>query len=104
VSNRHPSAPACRHELLDRTLILNRAHLLYAPRDYERHGRERRRETAALGHDRSSPSSGDRSARPLRPLPDPITDPSTLNGLGLRRTTASADSSTNTIMQRELHR
>jgi hypothetical protein len=31
---------ACRHELLDRTLIFNRAHLLHALREYERHHNE----------------------------------------------------------------
>jgi putative transposase len=30
----------CRHELLDRTLIWNQAHLLQAPREYERHYNE----------------------------------------------------------------
>jgi putative transposase len=33
---------ACRHELLDRTLILNQAHLLHALREYERHHNEHR--------------------------------------------------------------
>jgi hypothetical protein len=28
---------ACRHELLDRTLLWNHAHLLHALREYERH-------------------------------------------------------------------
>jgi len=33
---------ACRHELLDRTLIFNRAHLLHALREYEHHHNEHR--------------------------------------------------------------
>jgi hypothetical protein len=57
---------ACRHELLDRTLIWNQAHLLHALREYERH------------HNRHRPHRGIANARPLQPLPEPITDPATL--------------------------
>jgi hypothetical protein len=63
----------CRHELLDRTLIWNQAHLLYALREYERHYNVRR------------PHRGIANARPLRPLPQPITDPATIADLRIRR-------------------
>jgi hypothetical protein len=52
----------CRHELLDRTLIRNQTHLLHALREYERHYNAHR------------PHRGIANARPLRPLPPPITD------------------------------
>ena len=64
---------ACRHELLDRTLIWNQAHLLYALREYEQHYNEHR------------PHRGIANARPLRPLPEPITDPATVTRLRIRR-------------------
>ena len=51
----------CRHELLDRTLIWNQTHLLHALREYERHYNEHR------------PHRGISNARPLHPLPEPIT-------------------------------
>jgi hypothetical protein len=50
---------SCRHELLDRTLIWNQAHLLPALREYERH------------RNRHRPHQGIANARPLRPLPEP---------------------------------
>lgn len=46
---------ACRHELLDRTLIWNQTHLLHALREYEHH------------HNRHRPLRGIANARPLRP-------------------------------------
>jgi putative transposase len=64
---------ACRHELLDRTLIWNQAHLLHALREYERH------------HNQHRPHRGIANARPLQPLPEPLTDPATLTGLCIRR-------------------
>jgi transposase InsO family protein len=64
---------ACRHELLDRTLIWNQAHLLHALREYERH------------HNRHRPHRGIANARPLHPLPEPITDPATITRLHIRR-------------------
>jgi transposase InsO family protein len=64
---------ACRHESLDRTLILNQAHLLHALRDYERHHNEHR------------PHRGTANARPLAPLPEPITDPDRLAHLNIHR-------------------
>jgi transposase InsO family protein len=63
----------CRHELLDRTLIWNQAHLLHALREYEQHFNQRR------------PHRGISNARPLRPLPDPITDPTKIAHLDIRR-------------------
>src|SRR6266542_2085830 len=64
---------SCRRELLDRTLVWNQAHLLHALREYERHYNAHR------------PHRGISNTRPLRPLPDPITDPSDLAQLDIRR-------------------
>lgn len=64
---------ACRQELLDRTLIYNQAHLLHALREYEHHHNEHR------------PHRGIANTRPLRPLPEPITEPATLTRLRVRR-------------------
>jgi hypothetical protein len=51
---------ACQHELLDRTLIWNQAHLLHALREYQHHHNEHR------------PHRGIANARPTRPLPEPM--------------------------------
>ena len=64
---------SCRHELLDRTLIWNQAHLLWALREYERH------------HNRHRPHRGIANARPMRPLPEPITDPAAITRLHIHR-------------------
>jgi putative transposase len=64
---------ACRHELLDRTLILNQAHLLHALREYERHHNEHR------------PHRGIVNARPLAALPEPIIDSDRLAHLNIHR-------------------
>ena len=64
---------ACRQELLDRTLIFNQAHLLYALREYERHHNEHR------------PHRGITNARPRAPLPEPITDRDRLAHLAIHR-------------------
>jgi hypothetical protein len=64
---------SCRHELLDRTLIWNQTHLLHALRKYERHDNDHR------------PRRGIANARPLQPLPKPITDPATITHLHVRR-------------------
>lgn len=53
---------SCRLELLDRTLIFNQRHLLHALHGYERHYNAHR------------PHRGIANARPLHPLPEPITD------------------------------
>src|SRR5258705_6023380 len=60
------SIQSCRHELLDRTLIWNQAHLLHALRQYERYFNAHR------------PHRGISNARPLHPLPHPITNPDQL--------------------------
>jgi transposase InsO family protein len=64
---------SCRRELLDRTLTWNQAHLLHALREYERH------------HNQHRPHRGIANARPLRPLPEPITDPDVLTHLNVHR-------------------
>jgi putative transposase len=63
---------SCRHELLDRTLIFNQAHLLHALREYEHHHNEHR------------PHRGIANARPLSHLPDPIAE-AALTQLHVRR-------------------
>ena len=67
-----PWIQACRHELLDRTLIWNQAHLPYALREHERH------------HNEHHPHRGIYNARPLRILPAPITEPAGRPGGGGR--------------------
>jgi len=64
---------SCRHELLDRTLVWNQPHLLRALRTYEAHYNTHR------------PDRGIINARPLRPLPKPITDPAAITHLRIRR-------------------
>lgn len=63
----------CRRELLDRTLIWDQHHLLRALRQFE----------AFCNHHR--PHQGIANARPLRPLPPPITDPDQIAHLDIRR-------------------
>ncbi|MEO6090255.1 MAG: integrase core domain-containing protein [Umezawaea sp.] len=63
----------CRHELLDRTLIRNHQHLLHALREYEQFYNTHR------------PHQGIANARPLHPLPPPITDHAQLVDLDVRR-------------------
>nr|WP_279510072.1 integrase core domain-containing protein [Actinomadura sp. 7K507] len=53
----------CRRELLDRTLIWNQRHLLHALREFEVFYNEHR------------PHRGIANARPLQPLPPPISEP-----------------------------
>ncbi|WP_346124957.1 integrase [Micromonospora coerulea] len=64
---------SCRGELLDRTLIVNQAHLMHALREYETFYNEHRAHRAL------------RAAAPLRPLPQPITEPDRLDHLDIRR-------------------
>jgi putative transposase len=64
---------SCRHELLDRMLIWNQAHLLHALHEYERH------------HNAHRPHRGISNARPLHPLPEPVTDPDQVTHLDIRR-------------------
>jgi transposase InsO family protein len=63
----------CRHELLDKMLMWNQAHLLRALRHYEQHYNSHR------------PHRGISSARPLKPLPEPIPDPHRITHLDIRR-------------------
>ncbi|MCS7484138.1 integrase core domain-containing protein [Umezawaea endophytica] len=63
----------CRHELLDRTLIWNQRHLLHALREYKQFYNAHR------------PHQGITNARPLHPLPPPITDQAKITDLDVRR-------------------
>ncbi len=63
----------CRTELLDRTLIWNRNHLLHALREYEQYYNSHR------------PHRSLQSAAPLHPLPEPITEPARLTHLNVQR-------------------
>jgi putative transposase len=63
----------CRFELLDRTLIWNHEHLLHALGEFESFYNEHR------------PYRTLHSAAPLRPLPQPITDPTRIDHLDVHR-------------------
>ncbi|MFC0112159.1 integrase core domain-containing protein [Kibdelosporangium aridum] len=64
----------CRHELLDRTLLIwNQRHLLHVLREYEQFYNSHR------------PRQGIANARPLRPLPSPITSQDKITRLDIRR-------------------
>jgi putative transposase len=63
----------CRAELLDRTLIVDQAHLLHVLREYETFYNEHRSHRAL------------RAAAPLRPLRQPITAPDRLDHFDIRR-------------------
>ena len=63
----------CRRELLDRTLIWNQRQLRHALREFETFYNEHR------------PHQGIANARPLEPLPEPITDPDRLARLAIGR-------------------
>ena len=63
----------CRHELLDRTLIWNQRHLLHALREYEQFYNSHR------------PHQGIANARPLHPLPPPITNQAQISELDVHR-------------------
>ncbi|MBY8881104.1 integrase core domain-containing protein [Actinacidiphila acidipaludis] len=63
----------CRRGLLDRTLIWNHRHLLHALREFEQFYNEHR------------PHQGIANARPLHPLPSPITDPGQISRLDIRK-------------------
>ncbi len=60
-------------ELLDRTLIVNQRHLLHALREYE------------AFYNKHRPHQGIANARPLAPLPEPITDPHRIAHLNIHR-------------------
>jgi putative transposase len=63
----------CRRELLDRTLIWDQRHLLHALREFE---------SFSNGH-RPHRTLG--QAAPLRPLPEPVTEPRQIKHLEIRR-------------------
>jgi hypothetical protein len=63
----------CQVKYLIRALIWNQAHLLHALREYERHYNFHRSHR------------GTSNARPLRRLPQPITDPATITHLHIHR-------------------
>ena len=63
----------CRHELLGRTLIWNQRHLLHSLREFEHFYNQHRLHRTL------------RAAAPLRPLPEPITDPERIAHLDVRR-------------------
>jgi putative transposase len=63
----------CRRELLDLVLIWKQRHLLHALREYE------------IFYNTHRPHQGIANARPLVPLPEPITDPDRLAHLTIRR-------------------
>jgi transposase InsO family protein len=63
----------CRRELLDRTLIFHQRHLLHALREYE------------VFYNQHRPHQGIVNARPLAPLPEPITDSDRLAHLNIHR-------------------
>ena len=63
----------CRRELLDRTLIWNRSHLLHALREFEQFYNGHRRH------------QGIANARPLQPLPAPLAAPDQIASLDIRR-------------------
>ena len=64
---------SCRDEVLDRTLIWNQAHLLHALREYE------------IFFNTHRPHRGISNARPLAPLPEPITNSGEIVTLDIRR-------------------
>jgi transposase InsO family protein len=64
---------SCRTELLDRTLIWDHTHLLHALREYEAYYNAHRPHRTLAG------------AAPLRPLPEPITEPDRLVHLDVHR-------------------
>jgi putative transposase len=59
--------------MLDRTLILNQAHLLHALREFKKFYNDHRTHRAL------------HNAAPRRPLPQPITEPGQLDRLTIRR-------------------
>jgi putative transposase len=82
---------SCRHELLDRMLIWNQAHLLHALHEYEQH------------HNAHRPHRGISNARPLHPLPDPVTDPDRSHTSTSADVTAWAASCTSMNTPHDLH-
>ncbi len=81
----------CQRELLDRTLIWNRSHLLHVLREFEQFYNWHR------------PHQGIANVRPLQPLPVPLVVPDQIPALIYDDATDSAACSTNTNMRHELH-
>ncbi|MDI2129426.1 integrase core domain-containing protein [Yinghuangia seranimata] len=63
----------CRHELLDRTLLRDEQHPRHTLREFKQH------------HNTHRPHEALRQAAPLRPAPEPITDPERITRLDIRR-------------------
>ena len=63
----------CRRELLDRMLIWDQRHLLHALREFE------------IFYNQHRPHQGIGNARPLAPLPEPITDPDQIAHLDIHQ-------------------
>ncbi|GAA2624695.1 integrase core domain-containing protein [Streptomyces vastus] len=63
----------CRHELLDRTLIWNLPHVLHTLAEFE------------VFYNQHRPHRTLHSAAPLRPVPEPITEPERLDRLDVHR-------------------
>jgi transposase InsO family protein len=63
----------CRRELLDRTLIWDQRHLLHALREFESFYNSHR------------PHRALNQAAPLRPLPEPVTEPGQIPHLAVHR-------------------
>src|SRR5262249_8620618 len=72
-SVRERRVQTCRHELLDRTLIWNQAHLLHALAEFDSFYNEHR------------PHRTLHSAAPRRPVLEPITEPERLERLNVHR-------------------
>ncbi|MET7423150.1 integrase core domain-containing protein [Dactylosporangium sp. NPDC005555] len=79
----------CRRELLDRTLIWDQRHLLHALREFESFYNEHR------------PHRALDQAAPLRPLPEPITEPGQILRLDVHRRDRHGGTFTNTNMPLE---
>jgi transposase InsO family protein len=80
----------CRRELLDRTLVWNQRHLRHALRQFE------------IFYNEHRPHQGIANARPLAPLPEPITEPAGSQTWRSTDVTASAACCTSTSMRPEL--
>jgi putative transposase len=82
---------SCRRELLDRTLIWNQRDLFNTLQEFERFYNSHR------------PHQGIVNARPLLPLPTPITDPAQITRLDVRRHARLGGILNETSTPHELH-
>jgi putative transposase len=80
----------CRHELLDRTLIWNRCHLLHTLREFE------------LFYNEHRPHRALEQAAPLRSLPEPIAEPGQIRHLEIAEKIDLVELFTSTDMPLEL--